>query len=558
MLAPRYATVAGQTIDIEASLIALDRAECADSLSEFIRQAWHVVEPGQPYVHGWHIDAMCEHLEALTLDDSGSYNRLLINIPPGAMKSLTVAVFWPAWEWGPQEMPHMRYLCASHSLETIGIRDSMKMRRLVSSEWYQKRWPHVKLTRDQNAKTKFENTATGFRQTIAAGGITGSRGDRVIIDDPHSVESASSDAMRASTLEWFTEAVPTRLNNPMSSAIVVIMQRLHEEDVSGVILDRELGYDHLCLPMRATMWRREHPTALGFIDPRTIEGELLFPERFPEEVVTRDEKVMGKYAVAGQFQQEPAPRGGGIIQREWWKPYDLKTFPAMDYIVASLDTAYTEKTENDFSALTVWGVFSGAQAFQTTRYALPGGRLVDQSDAMARFNEAMMIRSRTTAEGGELPSVMLMNAWQERLALHPLVNKIAETCKALKVDMLLIENKAAGHSVAQEIRRLFGHEGWGVKLIDTGRIDKMARLVSVSHMFEEGMIYAPDKAWAEMVIQQTSIFPRGKHDDLVDTVAQAIRHLRDIGLLTRAPEWAATASEGMRHTAAPPPPLYPA
>ena len=180
--------IGGHKVDPHASLIALDRVECAESLATFVEQAWAIVEPGQDYVHGWHIDAMAEHLEAITYGDE-DYNRLLINIPPGHMKSLMVSVFWPAWEWGPCHMPHMRYLCASHSLE-LGIRDSMRMRRLITSDWYQARWPHVKLTADQNQKTKFENTATGFRQATAAGSITGSRGDRVIIDDPHSVEGA--------------------------------------------------------------------------------------------------------------------------------------------------------------------------------------------------------------------------------------------------------------------------------------------------------------------------------------------------------------------------------
>ena len=550
------ALIAGHNVDVASSLVELDRADCAESLAAFVRLAWPIIEPGQPYIHGWHIDAMCEHLDAVTGGEDSKYNRLLINIPPGTMKSLLVSVFWPAWEWGPCGLAHLRYLCASHSLDNVGVRDSQRMRRLVSSEWYRERWPHVVLTRDQNAKTKFENTATGFRQAIAAGGITGARGDRVIIDDPHSVEGAASDQMRATTAEWFREAVPTRLNNPISSAIVVVMQRLHEDDVSGIILDNQLGYDHLCLPMRAELWRRDFPTRLGFVDPRTGEGELLFPERFPEDVVKRDETVMGTYAVAGQFQQTPTPRGGGIIRRDWWRPYPETVFPPMDYIVASLDTAYTEKTENDYSALSVWGVFAGSSAQPATRFAA-GGRLIDQGEAVERFNTAMMVRTKTTAEGGELPSVMLMNAWQERLTLHPLVERVAKTCRELKVDVLLVEDKAAGHSVAQELRRLFSHEGWAVRLVSTGRVDKMARLISISHLFEEGMIYAPDKTWADMVISQVSVFPRGKHDDLVDTVSMAIRHLRDVGLLTRAPEWAAEAAEGMRQTGPAPAPIYP-
>ena len=519
--APRVVKIDGKLINVDASLIALDRVDCAESLAMFIKLAWPIVEPNQEYIHGWHIDAICEHLEAITdgvtLPDGTPYNRLLINIPPGTMKSLAVGVFWPAWEWGPRKMPSMRYLCASHSQE-LAIRDNMRMRRLVTSEWYQDRWPHITLTADQNQKTKFENSETGWRQAAAAGSLTGARGDRVLVDDPHSVEGASSEQQRKSTIEWFTEAVPTRLNNPDRSAIVVVMQRLHEEDVSGCILEKKLGYDHLCLPMRATLWRRDFPTLLGFVDPREDEGELLFPDRFPLDVVERDERTMGPYASAGQFQQEPAPRGGGIIKRDWWKPWTETAFPAMDYIVASLDTAYTEKSENDPSALTVWGVFSGAQDQYASGFTAAGGRLVNHGAQSALFDEGLQVRARAVLGMNSAPRVVLMDAWAERLELHDLVTRVAATCRKMKVDVLLVEGKASGHSVAQEIRRVYSHENWAVRVVDARGgprgLDKAARLHSVVHIFAEGMVYAPDRNWADMVITEVAVFPKGRHDDL--------------------------------------------
>jgi hypothetical protein len=192
---------------------------CEESLSEFIKQAWHIVEPANPYVGNWHIDFIARHLEAITY---GEITRLLINVPPGAMKSLLTNVFWPAWEW--TQNPSLRYICTAHS-QNLAIRDSIKMRRLITSDWYRERWGDVvKLTADQSAKTKFENTATGFREAVAFESMTGVRGDRVTIDDPHSVDSALSDVQRESTINTFLEAVPTRLTNPKESAIVVIMQ----------------------------------------------------------------------------------------------------------------------------------------------------------------------------------------------------------------------------------------------------------------------------------------------------------------------------------------------
>lgn len=492
----------------------LDRLDCEESLAAFIRQAWAIIEPGQPYTHGWHIDALCWHLEAVT---EGEISRLLINIPPGTMKSLCVGVFWPAWEWGPRNRASTRFVCASHS-QNLSVRDNLRMRRLVSSDWYQSLWgDRVSMTRDQNAKIKFENEATGFREAAAAGSITGARGDRVIIDDPHSVTGALSQAERQSTIDWFLEAVPTRLNNPDSSAIVVVMQRLHEDDVSGVILSKDLGYEHLMLPMQFEP-DRACVTGIGFTDPRTYEGELLFPERFPLHVVERDTKVMGPYAAAGQFQQRPEIRGGGILQREWWELWDDEaatregckpgTFPPFSFILASLDPAYTEKQENDFSALTIWGVWADRN----------GNR-----------------------------RIMLVKSWAKRLELHALVTDVAITLRKVRADKLLIEAKASGHSVAQELRRLYADDDWAAQLVDPRGGDKVARAYAVQHLFSEGMIYAPDRDWADQVISQCATFPKGKHDDLVDSVTQALSHLRMIGLAQRVEERKVADDEDARH-----------
>jgi len=540
-----FLDVGGQLIDIDAELLDSDRIECEASLATFVKMAWDQVEPGQLYVHGWHIDFISEHLEAMVDGqevDGKPYNRLLVNVPPGLMKSLLIGVFMPAWVWGPCNMPSTRFLCASHS-QDLAIRDNMRMRRLIMSEWYQERWPHVQLTSDQNQKTKFENTATGWRQATSAGAITGARADFVIIDDPHSVEGANSEQQRQTTVDWFLEAVPTRVNNPDRSSIIVVMQRLHQGDISGEILDRQLGYDHIMLPMLYDPLR-DLPTKLGYSDIRTEVGDLLFPDRFPQDVVTRDRKIMGEYAFAGQMQQEPAPRGGGIIRNESWLKWDDTDtqFPEFDYILASLDTAYTEKSEGDYSALTVWGIFSFDSVSQGNKLFGSDGKTIQIE--------------RTYGE--MLPKVMLIDAWQEKLPIHELVKKVAATCKLRKADKLLIESTAAGISVSQELRRLYSHENFAVQLQPVGRLDKMARLYSVQHLFDEGMIYAPDKVWADMVIQQVSVFPKGKHDDLVDTVSQALRHLRDLGMLQRAAERQSELDEIKRIPTKEPAPLYPA
>jgi predicted phage terminase large subunit-like protein len=493
------------------------------------------------------------HLDAI---EDGDVTRLLVNIPPGHMKSLLVAVLWPAYLWGPRNQPHLRFLCVSHS-QNLAIRDSTKMRRLITSDWYQENWgDRFTLTSDQNAKTKFENDHLGFREAVAAGSITGSRGDIVIIDDPHSVESAASDQMRATTIEWFLEAVPTRLNNPEKSSIVIIMQRLHEGDVSGVCLEKNLGYCHLMLPAEYDP-QRKCETEIGFSDPREFAGEVLFPERFPREILERDKNVMGPYAYAGQYMQSPSPRGGGIIKREWWQLWDDDeaasqgvnsggSYPAMDYIVASLDSAYGEKQENDFSALTIWGVWQrGGQKARA---------ILDNKGK----------RSEVLDERDTLPAAMLMHAWAKKLPIHGpetirlpgetdadfkrrsmadwgLVEWVIHTCNQFKVDMLLVEAKASGLSIGQEVKRLNRNQNWGVQLINPGSADKVARTYAVQAVFSGGQVYSPDRAWADMVITQFENFPKGKHDDLVDSSTQAIKYLKDRDMLRRSDEIVANA-----------------
>lgn len=537
-------TLKEMTPAIERLILLESKKACEESLAEFVRQAWSVIEPGQPYVHGWHIDAICQHLEAVT---DGRIKRLLINVPPGCMKSLLLNVFWPSWEW--TRKPHLRYVATAHN-QALAVRDSTKMRRLISSEWYQKRWPEVSLTGDQNSKLKFENSAFGFREAVAFESMTGVRGDRVLIDDPHSVDSALSDQERQNAVTTFLEAIPTRLNNPATSAIVIIMQRLHEEDISGIALSKGLGYEHLMLPMEFDP-NRACETSIGFHDPREEEGELLFPERFPAEVVERDKLVMGPYAVAGQFQQQPSPRGGGILKRDWWLTWDDAeaaangcspgAYPAFDYIVASLDPAFTEKKENDPSGFAVFGVWN--RQARTSRCIMnPDGSRVEFFDV---------------ADG--MPAALLMYAWAKRLDIHGpdverepgeteasykvrtkaswgLVEHVMDACKRFNVDMLLIEAKGPGITVASEIKRLNKYNDFGVQLVDPGRADKVARAYACQHIFSGGQVFAPETQWAEDVIAEAEAFPRGAHDDRVDAVTQALRWLRDRGMLERSSE----------------------
>jgi len=218
------------------------RQKC-ESLSGFIEEAWPVLEPDTPYVHGWHIDALAEHLEAITI---GQITRFAANEPPGCMKSLEASVMWPAWEWGPCNRAGLRYLSSSYQIDYAG-RDARKHRDLVLSEWFQTLWPEVELIRW--GETSFENTRRGSREAKPFASLTAGRGNRVIIDDPHSTETAESDAERDRAARIFRESVTSRLNDPKRDAIVLIMHRLHESDLCGIIDRVGMDYVRLILPM---------------------------------------------------------------------------------------------------------------------------------------------------------------------------------------------------------------------------------------------------------------------------------------------------------------------
>jgi len=547
-------------LDLTDARRELSRHICENSLYEFLRRAWKWVDPS-PFSDGWPIEAVAEHLEAVC---DGDIKRLIVNLPPRFGKSSVCSVSFPAWIWAqrfksPTSGPGVQFLTASYAAQ-LSVRDSVKCRRLIDSPWYQELWgDRFKLSSDQNVKSRFDNDKGGTRLSTSVGSaLTGEGMSIGIIDDPNGAQDATSEAVIESTIEWFDHAMSTRLSDPKTGAFIIIQQRLAENDLTGHILEKQVGdWTHLCLPMKYEP-DRSFTTVIGWKDPRTNEGELLWPERFGEPEVKALEKALGPWAAAGQLQQRPEPKGGGVIKREWWQTWPSDNYPPVEYIIASLDTAYTTKTENDYSALTVWGIFSGANTTPATKYVNRESGLIDQSEQTILFDKALEQRFQIKVGGDEntIPKVMCMMAWAERLELHDLIKKVSETCKTYKVDKLIIENKGSGISVAQEVRRLYSHETFAVQLVDPKGQDKLARLHSVAHLFAEGMIYAPDRDWADKLITQVGQFPRGKHDDLVDTVSMAIRHLRDAGLLVRSPEWAAEVKSAMTHTGSNLQPLY--
>ncbi len=452
------------------------RGECEESLSVFLQHAWKYMDPA-PYLHNWHIECVCEHLEAVV---RGELRHLLINVPPRTAKSSILSVALIPWIWaqseiGPLSGPQVTSLYASYA-QSLSFRDSAKARRLIMSPWYQRLWgSRFVMAGDQNTKSRFDTDKGGYRIATSVGGsLTGEGGQIIVGDDCHNSIDTESDLVRQGVIDWWDTAMSTRHNDPKTGVYLVVMQRLHEEDLAGHILSKwNEDWTHLMLPMRHDV-DRHCVTTIGE-DQRTEEGELLWPERSGEREVKALEQSLGPAATAGQLQQSPSPKGGSIFQREWWQLWDHFEYPPMQYVVASIDTAYGKDKEGDYSACTIWGVFR---------------------------------------DNNDMPKIMMMNAWKDRLEMNPLVERVAATCKRFKVDKLLVEAKATGISVAQEIRRLYGDSAWSTQLINPKNQDKVARAYSVQHLWSEGLIYAPDRKWADEVIDEMSKFPRGKHDDL--------------------------------------------
>jgi predicted phage terminase large subunit-like protein len=441
------------------------------SLVEFIRAAWRIIIPEQEYVHGWHIDFIAAHLEAITygrLLAKGLQNRLLINIPPGTMKSLLVSVFWPAWEWGPAGLNHFQYLATSFR-EEFCRRDSMRFTKIITSEWFQRHWPVgiVKQT-----EMHVENARGGWRAAVPFGSLTGGRADRLLIDDPHSVEKAESDLDRARTTIRFRESATSRLNDPKTSAIIVIMQRLQQHDISGTILQLHLPYIHIMLPMRFEPDRRCE-TILG-LDPRKDEGELLFSDRFPLEVVDRDEKAMGVVATAGQQQQRPTPRGGLTFKR-WWFGI-VKAAPAGTQWVRGWDLAASEERSSAFTA----------------------GALLGWHEGERRFYIADVVRDRV-----ENPERLIVTTAQQDGTL-------------VEVSLPQDPGSAGKIQARSLVAALAGFTAYATP--ESG--DKVQRALPAAAQAEAGNVLLVEGAWNSDFLDEVETFPTG-YKDQIDAFSRA-------------------------------------
>ena len=472
-------------------------------LPEFVRQGWDVLEPGNPLIWGWHLDAISDPLEAVV---RGDVRRLAIAVPPGSMKSLMSSVFLPAYIWGPVGRASWRALFASYS-GTLSTRDSVRCRRLIESRWYQDRWgvsavqhgvPEAEtfaLATDQNAKTKFENNRTGIRTAASVGGtVTGDRGNAVVCDDLLDRKRAESDAHRAEASEFFWETLPSRVNNLERDAFIVIAQRLHTDDTIGEILKRAPErWEKLIIPMEFEPKTR-CVTGIGFTDPRTDDGELLEPKRIGRETIENLKADLGTYAYAGQYQQRPAPRGGGMVKEAWIKRFRERGANPR-YVIQSWDTASKPAEKNDPSACGTFAVFDDHVELwhvDVKRREFP--------DLVRRAKD---LYASTEARGPKPPTAVL------------------------------VEDKDSGQQLIQMLR---ADTRMPVIAINPGTLDKVTRLDAETPSIEAGKLWVPaDAPWVAHYIDEITTFPMSSHKDQVDMTSQALKWIREKGGSGRIP-----------------------
>lgn len=504
----------------DAAAELLRRRSAKQSLHSFLQQAWPTIEGIRIFRDGWALGAVCEHLQAVV---TGEIKDFILNIPPRMTKSSAASVCLCPWAW--LQFPELQFMYLSYS-DKLSQRDHVKSRRLIESPWYQTRWASgYVLAHDQNTKIRYDNDKGGYRVTTSiTGTVTGEGADVIVCDDPNSASDLSDAGLDAVENFW-SDTMPTRLNDARTGRRIIIQQRLHERDLTGLITSaKEHGFVHLVLPMEFEVNRRSVtvvlPSSKGkkWRDPRQVEGELLWPDRIgATELKKLKRELKTEYNISGQLQQRPAPGEGGIIKRKWFRIWQQELPPKIQYILQSWDTALSEKKEAAFNACTTWGIFEDEH---------------------------------------ELPNVILLAAWRKRCEYHelrehakrmagnylddgPLTNQPKAKKKALKPDIVLVEDKTTGKILIRDL----GRAGLTVTRFNPDRYgDKTQRVRFATPTLESGHVWVPGnpdglftrpRHFADVFISQCASFPKAASRDLVDTMTQAILRLQDSGWIWR-------------------------
>lgn len=438
-------------------------------LSSFTQRSFASLVPGATYLHNWHVDALTAHLERVF---SGEIKRLIITMPPRSLKSIAASVAFPAWLLGKDPTRQVVAVSYADGLSDKLAMDSMKV---MNSSWYRKAFPMTRIAKDRTKRADFETSRGGGRFSTTIGGtLTGRGGDFIIIDDPHKPEEATSEVKRSSVLDWYKSTLLSRLNDPVNSAIVVIQQRVHEVDLAGMLLEQG-GWVHLDLPAIA---EEANVVDLGWRGSSIrCRGHLLHPERLPKSLLEQRREELGSYVFAAQYQQRPAPLGGGLIKWEWFKTYTNAPMKKPEMrLVQSWDTASKATEAHDWSVCSTWLVWKR--------------------------------------------SAWLLDIYRDRIEFPRLRHQVRHMAARWQVGLILIEDAGSGTQLIQDLKSETDLSIRGVLPKD----DKATRLLSVSHLIESGRVRVPiDAPWLAEFQREVCLFPNGKHDDQVDSLSQFLR-----------------------------------
>ena len=465
----------------------------------FAERSFIELNPATDFAHNWHIEVMAQELERCR---TGETNRLIVNLPPRSLKSHCGSVAFVAWLLGHN--PSAQIIGASYA-QDLADKHAIDCRALMNSDFYRTLFPATRLSAEKRAVSDFQTTARGCRKATSVGGVLTGRGaDFIVIDDPLQPDKALSDTRRNGVNDWYDNTLCSRLNHKLTGCIILIMQRLHEDDLVGHVLDIEKRQGIEIEPK----WKVLRFPAIAEEDEsyqvqrlsQTFtygrrKGEVLHPEREPLPILEQLRETQGEYTFAGQYQQSPAPLGGGLVKHRWFKTYTAAERPEQfDFVFQSWDTANKATELSDYSACTTWGICR-------TRCGSSG-----------------------SSGGTNANRVYLLHVLRAKMEYPELKRQVRALASEWNAKNVLIEDKASGTQLCQELIREGMH---GVTKCES-KMEKVMRMNTVTSTIANGFVYLPEKAsWLAQYVHELVTFPNGTHDDQADSTSQALNWIKE-------------------------------